>query len=48
MISNQKDTLSLSISAALAAATDSVTGQIFLLDENFLRFRFRAAMAVSP
>lgn len=41
-------TLSLRRSAVLAAAMDSVTGQIFLLDENFLRFRLRAAMAVKP
>lgn len=41
-------TLSFSRSVVLGAAIDSVTGQIFLLDENFLRFRLRAAMAVRP
>lgn len=42
-------TLSFNKSTALAAADiDSLTGQIFLLDENFLRFFFKAAIAVRP
>lgn len=41
-------TLSFNKSTALAADIDSVTGQIFLLDENFLRFFFKAAIAVRP
>lgn len=35
-------------STPLAVDMDSLTGQIFLLDENFLRFFFKAAMAVRP
>ena len=46
---NGIQTLSLRASfAATFAEMDSVTGQIFLLDENFLRFFFKAAMAVRP